>query len=232
VAKDPGTGATVSSGFIGDFVPNTGDPTSGLQVLGTNGIPLAPYHLAPLAVGPRLGFAYDVFGDGTTAIRGGAGMFYNRLDGNQYYGLSGQAPTTYQQTVSNVTFAQISTLDGGAAPSLSSLSIAPIAPTAYPANVPWDKVINASIDIQRTFGGNFVASLGYNMNYSYDQHLTYDANPLPSAQAGRSPPSKPESDHHGQYQRRHRIDFSNEQPSRGTARSRKMRFGGTPFTTL
>jgi hypothetical protein len=179
VAKDPGTGATVSSGFIGDFVPNTGDPTAGLQVLGTNGVPLAPYHLAPLAVGPRLGFAYDVFGDGTTAIRGGAGMFYNRLDGNQYYGLSGQAPTTYQQTVNSVTFAQIATLDGGAAPSLSSLSIAPIAPTAYPANVPWDKVINASIDIQRTFGSNLVASVGYNMNYSYDQHLTYDANPIP-----------------------------------------------------
>jgi hypothetical protein len=179
VAKDPGTGATASSGLIGDFVPNTGDPTSGLQVLGVNGVPLAPYHLAPLAIGPRIGFAYDLFGNGTTALRGGAGMFYNRLDGNQYYGLSGQAPTTYQQTVNNVTFAQIATLDGGAPPSLSSLSIAPITPTAYPKNVPWDKVINASIDIQHTFGANMVASLGYNMNYSFDQHLTYDANPIP-----------------------------------------------------
>ena len=179
VAKDPGTGATASSGLIGDFVPNTGNPTAGLQVLGLNGVPLAPYHMAPLAVGPRIGFAYDLFGNGTTALRGGAGMFYNRLDGNQYYGLSGQAPTTYQQTVNNVTFAQIATLDNGQPPSLSSLSIAPIAPTAYPSNVPWDKVINASIDIQHTFGANLVASLGYNTNYSFDQHLTYDANPIP-----------------------------------------------------
>jgi hypothetical protein len=179
VAKDPGTGATASSGLIGDFVPNTGDPTSGLQVLGVGGVPLAPYHMAPLALGPRIGFAYDLFGNGTTALRGGAGLFYNRLDGNQYYGLSGQAPTTYQQTVNNVTFAQIATLDGGAPPSLSSLSIAPISPTAYPKNVPWDKVINASIDIQHTFGANMVASLGYNINYSFDQHLSYDANPIP-----------------------------------------------------
>lgn len=179
VAKDPLSGATVSSGFIGDFVPNSGNPTAGLQVLGLNNVPLAAYHQSPLAVAPRIGFAYDVFGHGTTAIRGGAGLFYNRLDGNQYYGLSGQAPTTYQQTVNNVTFGQIATLDGGQPPSLSSLSIAPIAPTAYPANVPWDKVINASIDVQRTFGSNIVVDLGYTMSYSFDQHLSYNANYIP-----------------------------------------------------
>jgi len=30
--------------------------------------------------GPRIGFAYDVFGDGKMAVRGGFGLFYNRFD--------------------------------------------------------------------------------------------------------------------------------------------------------
>jgi len=180
VAKDPGSSATVGSGFVGDYVPNTGNPTAGLQILGLNGVPLAPYHQAPIAVGPRAGFAYDVFGDGNTAIRGGVGMFYNRLDGNQYYGLSGQPPTAYQQTVSTLTFAQIQAQNTGAPPSLASLSLAPNAPSAWPANVPWDSVVNGSLDMQHTFLGNtVVVDVGYTFSYSYNQHLTYNINWIP-----------------------------------------------------
>ena len=179
VAKDPGSGATTSSGFIGDFVPNSGNPTSGMQVLGVNGVPLAPYHQKPLVAAPRVGFAYDVTGDGKTAVRGGWGLFFNRLDGNEYYNLSGQPPIAYQQTVSNLSFAQIAAQDMGAPPSLSSLSVAPTAPTAWPANVPWDAVMNASFDIQRSLGSNFVFGAGYLWSYSYNQHLSYNANWIP-----------------------------------------------------
>jgi hypothetical protein len=181
VAKDPLTGATVGSGFIGDLVPNSGNPASGLAVLGgPGGVPEAPYHQQALVAAPRLGFSYDLFGDGRTALRGGWGIFYNRLDGNQYYGLSGQAPIAYNVGVSTLTLAQIAAQNTGAVPAIGTLQgVTPIAPTVYPANVPWDTVQSASADLQHTFGSNLVVDVGYTLQYVYNEHLTYDSNYIP-----------------------------------------------------
>jgi hypothetical protein len=99
-ALNPLTGELLPEVFIGAFVPGAGDPFNGAVTQGTAGYPRGFADNRGVHFGPRIGFAYDLFGDGRTAIRAGGGIFYNtRPSGGEIGDLGRNPPSLLTPTI-------------------------------------------------------------------------------------------------------------------------------------
>lgn len=170
VGVDPRTGTIYPVPYIGLYVPGSGNYAAGMVVGGKN-FPGSLYETAAVSFGPRIGFAYDPFGNGKTAIRGGFGIFYDRPQGNVYSGTNGQPPVAYTPTLWYSTLDTFLQSQGAVGPSTVN------APQVGQQTMP--RVANYSLGIQRDIGFSTVVDLSY--VGSAGRHLLYarDINPIP-----------------------------------------------------
>lgn len=77
VAVDPVTGEVRPNIFVGAFVPGSGDPYNGMVRNDDPGYPRGFRENQGIHPEPRLGVAWDVFGDSRTALHASVGLYHN-----------------------------------------------------------------------------------------------------------------------------------------------------------
>ena len=157
---------------------------NGIGIAGQNGISngLVDNYWATFA--PRVGFAYDLTGNAKTVLRGGFGMMYERIQGNDMYNSGADIPFS-----ASVTFTGVSLSNPGTSLQSGQTLVAPILPANITglskSNYKLPTSYQFSLGIQQSLGEKTVLSVAYVGNQNRHQSYRNETNlPSPSVLPG------------------------------------------------
>ena len=169
---DPVSNAIVDKSLIGTIIPGVGNVRNGI-VDAAKGYPRGGFDDRGIMIQPRFGFAFDMFGDGKTILRGGAGMTHDRFQGNPIYSQVTDNPLTSQKV--NFTPGLMSDISNLTASTVQT----PINVTAWERSGKVPTVYSYSLGIQRDLGWGTVMDVSYVGSQSRHLSQKYNLNAIP-----------------------------------------------------
>jgi len=162
---------------------------NGMVIPGQNGVPKGVVNSDYATLQPRLGFSYDLMGTGKTVLRGGFGTFYERLQGNDIYGVANSnLPFEYVPNVGNVYYSNphcswsstASTSNPANCLSATTLPILPASLTTLDTTYKAPAVAQFSFGIQHEIRPSIIWVVQYVGNLAWHQNIDRYINDFPT----------------------------------------------------
>jgi hypothetical protein len=149
---------------------------TGLVFAGQNGVQDGFFNPKLKNFAPRIGFAYDLSGDGRTSIRGGYGIGYSRLAVEAIYNAFGQNPP-YTQS-SNINSGTLENPTSGLATGVTPQTLDAVGPNFTPSMLQ-----SYSLSVQHQVFPSAILEIAYaGSQFRHQDTFGYDQNqPLPVA---------------------------------------------------
>ncbi|HEV8188460.1 MAG TPA: carboxypeptidase regulatory-like domain-containing protein [Pyrinomonadaceae bacterium] len=178
-ARDPITGqlfvlAGATANLVGAIVPNTGNPNNGLQIGTDPNTPPGFRTTRPVDIEPRLGFAWDLFGNGNTVLRFQAGVYHApRVGGGTTGGnLVNNQPANRSYSIDFGNINQLVNLTGTAITRPSTVR-------AVELNSKTPTIYNFTLGVQREIGFKTVLEVSYVGSFARHLGQTVNINDIP-----------------------------------------------------
>ncbi len=141
---------------------------NGIGIAGKNGIPNGMVKNYWTDFGPRIGFAYDLMGDHKTVVRGGFGIMYERIQGNDMYNGGPNQPFSTSVTLNNVGLSNPSAALNTGQALVAPITVGSITGLAY-SDYKAPASYQFSVGVERELAKNSVLSVSYVGNQNRHQ---------------------------------------------------------------
>jgi hypothetical protein len=164
---------------------------TGMVQCGSTGVPIGCLKGHLFNPAPRIGFAYDPKGDGKTALRGGYGIFFEHMNGDEanVESLEGQPPLVLNSVESNISGTPNGPSGylnlGGSAGTGSEYF--PIFVYSIPDKAIWPYVQQWHLDVQHELARGTLLTVAYVGSKGTHLSLQRDINQLPPVPASQNP---------------------------------------------